>query len=86
MEGIIEKIYELHVRTQDFPFGASHKEELDEEWKLYDVLYNDLPAEYKELFRKYVNLRGVRQERELKSSYEYGFKTAVKLLTEALKE
>nr|MBR6778423.1 hypothetical protein [Clostridia bacterium] len=86
MEDIIEKLYEAHLKTESFPFGKPNKEDMMEEWELYNLLYESLLPEQKKSFLRYVDLRGVRQNQELKSSYECGFKTAVKLFVQSMKE
>lgn len=86
MEDMIDKLYNLHLNTNSFPLGVPDKEALDEEWKLYDFLYESLPDEYKKAFLRYIELRGIRQSEELRNVYSYGFKGAVKLILESMKE
>ena len=83
MENIIHKLFDLHISTEPFPFGKSNKQNMDEEWKIYSFLYENLSDEYEKLFLKYIELRGLRQNEEIKSAYEQGFKTAIRLLTES---
>jgi hypothetical protein len=86
MENIIEKIYNLHLQSNDFAFATTDKQTMDEEWKLYHYLYENLPQDYQSAFLNYVKLRSERQRKETKASYEYGFKTAMRLFYESFKE
>lgn len=86
MNSIIERLYETHLKMEDLPFGTPDHEEEREEWELYLQLTKHLPEEHKEDFSRYIELRGNRQNREMKAVYDYGFKTAIKLMIEALKE
>lgn len=85
MEKIINKLYEMSLNTAE-PFGFFDKESTEQEWRCYDSLYDNLSKEDREIFREYVNLRGLRSAHELQAAYEKGFKTAIQLLMEALKE
>ncbi len=86
MEDMIEKLYELHVSTNTFPFGVPNKEEMDEEWKIYNFLYGMLCEPYKGEFSKYAELCKKREDAEYKAAYEYGFKAAIKIIIQGLKE
>ena len=50
MEDIIEKLYEAHLKTESFPFGKPNKEDMMEEWELYNLLYESLLPEQKKVF------------------------------------
>ncbi len=86
MEKIIEKLFQLQLNNELFLVGACNKEDTDQECKLYSELYDMLPQENKNKFFQYVNLCGVRHTEELKIAYKNGFKTAIKMLLEALKD
>lgn len=86
MENIIEKLYALHLDTDSTTLGIPNKESLDAEWKLYDFLYENLADECKKSFSQYANLRNERAEEECKSAYKAGFKTALRLILESVKE
>lgn len=86
MKDIIEKLYNLHINTETYPLGLPDKENLDEELRVYERLCNLLGEEEKQLFSQYVEQRGIRQSEELKAVYEYGFKSGVQLIIEALKD
>ena len=86
MENIIKKLYDLHLTTSNFPLGKPDKESMDEEWGIYNALYEELPKQLKERFLRYVELCRTRQNEENKSAYEYGFKTAIQCIVEGLKE
>lgn len=86
MEDMIEKLYAIHLETETFPYGQPNKSEMDEEWGLYQFLYENLADKHKEAFLRYAQLTADRQERERKVVYEYGFKTGVKLFVQCLKD
>ena len=86
MENIIDKLYEAHIETETVPFGRPNKEELDEEWALYQFLYENLASEQRQAFSRYAELITNRQERERKAVYEYGFKTGIQIIIQSLKE
>ncbi len=86
MENIIEKLYELHINTAQYPFGIPNKEITAQEWTLYCSLIEDLPKKHKEIFMEYTTVCQERHKQEIKSIYEQAFKTAIKLLMECSKE
>jgi hypothetical protein len=86
MENIIEKLYDLHLKVETFPFGQTNAEDTNREWRLYDYLYKTLNGELKKMFCEYARLNGTRHSEEAKNAYMYGFKTAITLIAEALKE
>ena len=83
MEKIIDKLFELCANTSQ-TFGFFDKEATDRECEFFDYLLNNLPPEHKNIFSKYIELRGIRTANELQAAYESGFKTAVQLFVEAL--
>lgn len=85
MENILEKLYELHIKTEHYPFGIPSKEET-KEWALYNELQDKLSDELKIIFVEYTNLCELRHNSEKKAVYEYGFKTAIQLIAEAFKQ
>ena len=86
MDKIIDKLYDLHLNTEPFPFGVGTKENSIEEWQLYNFLYKNLSPEHKRAFLRYVELYGNRESEEVMLAYKLGFKTAIKLFVESLKE
>ncbi len=86
MDNLIEKFYELYFGDSSFLIAITDKQNIKEEWNAYDILYKNLSDEQKKNLLKYVSLRGKRQAEELKEVFIRGFKTAVKLWTESLKE
>ncbi len=86
MGDIFEKLYAIHLDTENFPYGKPNKEETDEEWELYQFLYEHLADNHKKAFLRYAELITERQDRERRAVYEYGFKTAVKLFIQSLKD
>lgn len=86
MENILDKLYNLHIKTETYPFGLPNSEKTKEEWNIYYCLCENLSKENKELFLKYNDLQNERRNEELKYIYESGFKTAIKFVIEGLKE
>jgi len=86
MSKFIEDLYELHLKTSTFPFGEPNKEAWDEEWRLYQYFYEHLSKEDRQLFLRYVNMVNERQKTEMQEIYHYGFKTAIQIFVESLKE
>ena len=85
METIIDKLFQLSSKSSQ-TFGFFDKEATDKECEFFDYLFNNLSPEHKNIFSKYIELRGIRAANELQAAYESGFKTAVRLFIEALKE
>ena len=52
----------------------------------YTTMYQNLQNQEKQIFLEYTNLKEERYKEELKSVYEYGFKEAIQLMAEALKD
>lgn len=86
MDKIIEKLYDLQVNTESLPFGEIDKRNFSKEWELYNFLHERLPSIFKKDFIEYVSLRENRYAKEMKEIYEQGFKTAITLITESLKQ
>ena len=85
MQDLIEQLYEVHLKNADYPLGVYDRELTKEEWETYLDLIDNLPNKLKEKFLRYNELSNVRHAEETKNAYKYGFKNAVCLLTEALK-
>ena len=86
MQKILEDLYDLHIRSATYPFGIPNKEMMEEESQLYYDLCTNLSAPLKKKLLKYLDLNGARVNNQLKGAYEYGFKIAIQLITESLKE
>ena len=86
MKDIIEKFYETYIEAETFLTGGIDKEKTNEEWKAYEILYESLTAEQEKKLLKYIRLRGDRQAQEMKKVFTEGFKTAIRLWTESLKQ
>ena len=86
MEKIIEKLYQLHLQEEDFFLGVVDREKMQKEYDVYCALSQTLPAFMKEQLTEYSNLNEERHQAELKAAYEYGFKTAIKIVLEGIKE
>ena len=86
MNKVIEKFYKIYLDEEAFLVSMIDKEKAKEEWERYNVLYENLSEEHKKELLKYIHLRGDREKEELKEAFVRGFKTAVRLWTEALKE
>ena len=85
MEKILSKLYEIQQNIAQ-PFAFFDKKKIDKECQCYDYLYNHLPEELKKIFLEYLELRNLRNNHELQAAYESGFKTAVQLFMEVLRE
>lgn len=86
MEKIIENLYNIHITKENFPFGVPNKEQENREWELYNNLYEKLSGDERAMFLEYAELRAERQKEERQAVYMYGFKTAIRLIIESLKE
>ena len=86
MDKVIEKLYNLHLEEEQFPFGVVDKESMEKEYDTYCMLAQTLPKFMKQQLSEYANLNDERHKRELQAAYEYGFKTAMKLILESVKE
>ena len=86
MEKIIEKLYQLHLEEMQYSFGYVDREKMEKEYDAYCKLSQTLPAFMKGLLMEFSNLNEERRKAELQAAYEYGFKTAIKLILEATKE
>ena len=86
MESMIDKLFDLHMSTEALPLGRLDKEQTDREWELYFTLTEKLSKSDSSLFAEYLVLRQAREEVEKKNIYAYGFKAAIQLFIESLKE
>ena len=86
MEKIIEKLYDLHLQEEQYPFGIVDKGSMQKEYDIYYILSQTLPPLMKDQLSEYINLNSERHKAELKAMYEYGFKTGIKLVLESVKE
>ncbi len=82
MEKIIDKLCETFLDQESLQRAVHNPLKVRREWELYELLYNNAPDEYKE----YVSLRSERQGEELKIAYKQGFKMAMRLVLESVKE
>ena len=86
MEFIIDELFEVYRKKTEFPFGKPNKQELLREFELYETIMEELSKEVKDTFREYAELCCLRSSEEIKQSYINGFKTAVQLFLETMKE
>lgn len=86
MENIIETLYDLHIRTNPQPFGFISPEQTKQESQLYCFLYENLLEKDKKIFFNYMDLLNTRHNTQLQEAYAYGFKTAMKLILQSIKE
>lgn len=86
MEKIIEKLYDLHLQEEQFPFGIADKERMQKEYETYCTLSQTISPLIKKQLSEYVSLNDERHKAELKAMYVYGFKTAIRLILEGVKE
>ncbi len=86
MDKMIEQLYEIYLRTEQFPLGKPNKEELDKECEDYIFLCENLTKKMKTVFLDYLDLCNVRHNVETATAFENGFKTAVRLIFGCIKE
>ena len=86
MKNLIEELFNIHLNKDNFLVGVVNKEDSTRESELYDCLYESFSDENKKLFFEYLGLCRIRQGIELRESYQAGFKTAIKMIIEALNE
>ena len=86
MEKMIERLYQAHLQEEQLPFGVPNRENKQKECEIYCLLSEELPQPMRELLRDYDGLIEERHEAELQTAYEHGFKTAIKLILEGVKD
>ena len=86
MEKIIEKLFGLRISEEGYLFSEPGKENLTEENRLYEFLYDNLEEEKREVFVRYVREAALGHGREVRAAYMEGFKTAVRLGIESLRD
>ena len=86
MEKIIEKLYQIHLQEEDFSLGIVDREKMQKEYDAYCALSQTLPTFMKGQLSEFSNLNEERHKAELQSAYELGFKTAIKLILEGVKD
>ena len=86
MNKMIEQIYTIQTEEDPCLFMGGNRERIKREWALYDELYSSLLEKNKTLFLEYTNHCTERHAEELKNAYEKGFKAAIRLLAESMKE
>lgn len=85
MESIIDKLYDLEVDISSF-LELISKEDIKRESIAYAHLYKNLPQKEKEIFAEYLQLKSDRHKEELKTAYKLGFKSAIKIAMEMMKD
>ena len=86
MNKIIEQICKIQLEENPCLFTPENREQSKKEWGLYDELYSGLSGEIKTKFLEYTNLCAERHAEGVRFAYEKGFKDAIRLLLESLKE
>ena len=86
MEKIIEKLYKIHLEEEQLPFGVVDKEVIEKEYEAYCLLSQTLPQDMRKRLSEYANLNEERRKVEMQAAYQYGFKTAIRLILEGIKE
>lgn len=85
MEKIIEKFYNFHFK-ENYPFFVPDRESMQKECELYCSLLEEIPKELNEKLSEYSSLAEERHKTELQKAYEHGFRTAINLILESVKE
>ena len=86
MDKIIERLYELHIKEEGEVFAMADKGKIQKEYDIYLSLSAILLPHMREELREYSELNEERHKEELKKAYENGFKTALALILEGVKE
>lgn len=86
MDNLLQKLYEIHLQTEEFPLGKPNKEEMDRECESYIFLCENLPKKMKSVLLDYLDLHNRRHNAEIETAYESGFKTAIRLIFGCIKE
>ena len=68
MDNFIDQFYDLYLKNESFPFGKINKEAYQQEWGLYNMLYENLPEKYKKIFKEYIRAREDREREEKKAT------------------
>ena len=86
MEKIIEKLYQLYIQEEGFSFGVVDREKMQKEYDAYCGLSQILPAFMRGQLEEYSSLNEDRRQAELQAAYKCGFKTAIKMILEGVKD
>ena len=86
MENFIDQFYDLYLKNESFPFGKINKEAYQHEWGLYNMLYENLPEKYKNIFKEYIRAREDREREEKKAIYKNAFKHGMQLIMESIQK
>ncbi len=86
MEKIIKKLYNMDLNQNLLRSLQADRKNAIQEWECYNDLFEKIPKESTKSFLRYMNLRANRECEELEKAYACGFKTAIRLLLESLKD
>ena len=86
MEKMIEKLYQMQVEEEQFLCRVVDREKRQRECDAYLMFSQTLPQFMRGQLTEYIDLCDERHKAELQAAYEYGFKTAIKLVLESLKD
>ena len=86
MENIIDKLFEMSFNAEEFFVGEINKDTHKKEWELYMALHEKLLLEDKKMFSTYANLCNERHKEEILMAYKHGFKTAINMILESIKQ
>ena len=85
MQKLIHKLFDSYIKETPFPLPKNN-DTYKEEWEFFNRLYAESLEPLKQAFLDYVKLRDAREKLEQYECYKEGFKTAVRLITESLKD
>ena len=85
MDSIVEKICNMQIEEDPYPFGKPDKVKLDREWEIYHYLYEHLSAKEKKLFIEYAELVAERQRKECTEACKKGFRIAMQITVDSLR-
>ena len=79
-------MYDLYIGEDILLFGKQDKAMINKECDLYDFLYERLDEKTKRCLAEYLFVLQERHAKELRAVYTRGFKDAIQLWEESLKE
>lgn len=86
MDSIIEKICNMQIEEDNYPFGRPDKVKLNREWEIYNYLYEHLSAKDKKLFIEYAELVADRNNREKMEACKKGFRIAMQITIDSFEK
>ena len=83
---LIEHIYEAVLKNAPYPLATLNKEDINLECELYEELREPLSKEQRDLLASYMRLHDQRFNAEIRETFTLGFKTAIQLIMQTIKD